>query len=106
VQVAELSELLQNSPFLDHHHPFNAYEWFKIFLFLPWLVVRCMLCILIAPWVIGYVALVIRGYPRDEPLAEPIAKRLAGIIQFWGRALLVLGCHFWSVKVLTDGLTA
>ena len=97
--AAQVYEDICCTPFLDLDSPMTAYEWFKFVLYLPFLVVRCLLVAAILPCVLGAVHVCVADHPYNEPLSGAKAAFLRPFLRFWAKVLMVVGLNFYhSVK--------
>ncbi|KAK9802006.1 hypothetical protein WJX73_009794 [Symbiochloris irregularis] len=95
----EQYQLIRESPFLDLDSPMTAYEWFKLVLFMPYLLIRICLIILLMPpcWLFGWV--ITRGAQPNQPLPVWRENIIRPFARFWALILLWLGMNFYfSVK--------
>lgn len=95
----EQRALAQESPFLDLDSPMTAYEWFKIILYIPVLLVRLLLiCTLMPPcWLFS--RLITTSMQPNEPFPEWRVRAVRRFVKIWARVLLFLGMSFYNLPV-------
>jgi len=80
-----------DTPFLRIDTPMNGYEWLKIYVSFPVILMRTILTVLILPWVWLWLALLTLKLPINQPLPRWRAVLLLPVLRFWGQFLLFMG---------------
>lgn len=91
----EQYDLIRESPFLDLDSPMTAYEWFKLVVFLPALLIRCLLIAILMPPCWLFARLIILGARPNEPLPPWKVALIRPFARFWALILLFVGMSFY-----------
>ncbi|KAK9843883.1 hypothetical protein WJX84_004630 [Apatococcus fuscideae] len=99
VTAEEVQAMKESSPYLDTSYPMTAYEWFKLVLLLPWVIVKLPIALIGFILVWSITKLIILGSPINEPLSPTRSRIMRPFLSFWADILIRIGFSFWRLPI-------
>ena len=99
VTAEEVQAMKESSPYLDTSYPMTAYEWFKLVLLLPWVIIKLPIALIGFILVWSITKLIILGSPINEPLSPTRSRIMRPFLSFWADILIRIGFSFWRLPI-------